>query len=114
MLVMTVVLRWSWVLGIALFLPVALPAGGSETLPLEICCSKYPNVLLISDCCDLKASPAIAAPKLRTLDLGTPLQVLRRWKSDDGKEWLHVQIVSNKTMEFSSFVRRGWLNVRTT
>ena len=30
---MNFALRWSWVLGIALFLPVALPAGGARWNP---------------------------------------------------------------------------------
>ena len=112
MLAMIFALRWTCVLGIALFLPVALPAGGSEKLQLDYCRYEHSNSLFISDFCFLKASPLIDSPSLRILKIGTPLQVLRRYKSKDGKEWIHVQIVSNERIEFSSFVRRGWLNVR--
>ena len=112
MLAMIVALRWTWFLGIALFLPVALPAGGRENLQLEYCRSQYSQSLFISDSCILKVSPFINAPSLRTLKLGTPLQVLRRYQGKDGNEWIHVRIFSNERMEFDSFVRRGWLNVR--
>ena len=112
MFAMIVALRWTWFLGIALFLPVALPAGGRENLQLEYCRSQYSKSLFISDFCALKASPSVNAASLRTLKLGTPLQVLRRYQGKDGKEWIYVRIFSNERMEFDSFVRRGWLNVR--
>ena len=114
MIAMIFVLRWTWVLGIALFLPVGLPAGGSENFQLEYSLFEKANSLFISDSCVLKASPCIYAPSLRTLNLGTPLQVLRRYQGKDGNEWIHVRIFSNERMEFDSFVRRGWLNVSNT
>ena len=111
MFVMNFALRWSWLLGIALFLPLALPARDRDSLQPEICYSEYSNPIVISSYCSLKGSPFIYAPNLRSLDIGTPLKVLRRWTSEDGQEWTHVQLASNERMEFSSLVRRGWLNV---
>ena len=114
MLAMIFALRWTCVLGIALFLPVALPAGGSESSYEVLCRSEYPNNLFISDSSVLQVSPFTDAPSLRFLNLGTPLQVVRRWKAKDGTEWIYGQIVSTGSIEFSSFVRRGWLNVSNT
>ena len=110
MLAMNSALRWTCVLGIALFLPLALLARDRESLQPNVCFSDYSNPILISQDCSLQATPFVYASSLRTINVGTPLQVLRMWKSEDGQEWFHVQIVSNERMEFSSFVRRGWLN----
>ncbi|WP_414153500.1 SH3 domain-containing protein [Prochlorococcus sp. MIT 1307] len=107
---MTYVFRWSWLLGIALFFPVALPAGGGQLYQPKICRCFASTPLLAGNCCLLKASPSIFAPSLRTISVGTPLRVLRSWKAADGKEWLQVNIATNQIMELSSG-RRGWLNV---
>ena len=106
------VLRWSWVLGVALFLPVALPAGGGDVFSSESSHTQtfQPLILVDSSFC-LKTSPFSNAPDLRKLDIGTPLNVLRAWQDSDGKKWLQVKISSNQMMEFSSFARRGWINI---
>lgn len=111
MFAMTFALRWSWVLGIALFFPVALPAGGGERYKSEIWRSAPYSPFLTDDCCALKAAPCEFAPSLRTLSLGTPLRVVRIWHGAHGEEWLQVQITSNEIIELSSVVRRGWINV---
>ncbi len=103
-------LRWSWVLGVALFLPVALPAGGGEMFSSEFSYAQTFQPLLLVDSSCLKTSPFSTAPVLRSLHIGTPLNVLRAWQDSDGKTWLQVKIASNQMMEFSSFARRGWIN----
>ena len=111
MLSITGAIRWSWVLGIALFLPVALPAGGSDTFPSDHLCTARPNPLLLVDNSCLQASPYSSSPILRTLEIGTPLNILRTWQASDGKKWLQVRIASNEIIELSSSARRGWINV---
>ena len=110
MFAMTFALRWSWVLGIALFFPVALPAGGGERYQPEICSWEYRSSLFTCNSYFLKSSPSALAPSLRTLQVGTPIRVLRRWQSVDGKEWLQVQIASSEIFELSSLARRGWIS----
>ena len=100
---MTAVLRWSWLLGVALMAPAALPAGGADRRqpqprrraasgPLHTC-SDQP----------LRLSPLAVAPRLSTLKAGSSSAAcLRRWSSADGQDWLHVQTLSGEQ-------RRGWL-----
>ena len=107
----TFAIRWSWVLGIALFLPAALPAGGGQRFVPEVCRWKGPISLLAGDCCHLLATPFEFAPRLRTLTVGTPIRVLRSWNAPSGEEWLHVQISTNEIINSSIDVRRGWVNV---
>ena len=112
MLGINFVLRWSWVLGVALFLPVALPAGGGEVFSSESSHTQTLHpLILLEPSSSLKTSPFSNAPDLRNLDIGTPLNVLRAWEDSDGKQWLQVKIASNQIMEFSSFARRGWINI---
>ena len=109
--IMNSLLRWSWVLGIALFLPVTLPAGGPVKYQSKIYFSEKENAFLTNNLSILRTSPSTCAPSLRTLEIGTPIKVIRRWKSRDNKKWLQVKITSNEIMELPSAVRRGWLNV---
>ncbi len=102
--------RWSLLLGVALFLPVALPAGGGEFFLSELSGFERFNDFLLINSSGLQASPKFDSPVLRTVEIGTPLNVLRKWKDSEGKEWLQVKIASNEIMELSSFVRRGWIN----
>ena len=108
---MGVLLRWGWVLGVALLAPAALPAGGGERRQPEIRRSDSSGPLFAGTSCELRVSPLAVAPSLRRLAVGTPLNVLRRWHGDDGKDWLQVQIASGSGECLAGVVRRGWLNV---
>ena len=107
----TFAIRWTWVLGIALFLPVALPAGGGEFSQPKVSSFEGSIPFFASNCCELLATPFKFAPRLRSLEVGTPLRVLRSWHGSDGQEWLQVQISTNAIIRFSSLARRGWINV---
>jgi len=111
MVVLTFAIRWSWILGIALFLPVDLPVGGGERYQSEVCRCEGSTSFLSGDSCVLKASPLPFSPNLRTVQIGTPLRVLRSWQSNTGEEWFQVQIASNSMLELAASVRRGWVNV---
>ncbi len=105
------VLRWLWVLSVALLIPVSLPAGGAQKNNLKIHAREYCAPVLANDSCELLASPSIMAPRLRTLQIGTPMRILRVWEGEDGKNWIHVQVASNDAIELTYSVNRGWLSV---
>ncbi len=109
--VMTLVMRWGWVLGVALLAPVALPAGGGELNPAKIRRREFASPLLAGDRCALRTSPFSLAPSLRTLELGTPLKVLRFWKNEDGNEWIQVNVNSVNFAEMPCCAKRGWISV---
>jgi len=89
---MVSVLRWSWLLAVALLAPVALPAGGAQLSQPEIRRGDHLGPLLSSSGCVLRVCPLAVAPSLRSLHVGTPMRVIRRWQSGEGGDWLHVQI----------------------
>ena len=97
------VLRWSWLLGVALMAPATLPAGGGELRQPQVRRrSGSSGPLHISSDCPLRLSPLAVAPSLRTLSIGTPCRLLRRWQGDNGQDWLQVQVLSGNCP-------RGWL-----
>ena len=68
-----VMLRWSWLLGVSLLGPAALPAGGAERRLPQVRRHQGSGPLLSGDRCVLQASPRVAAPALLRLEVGTPL-----------------------------------------
>ena len=99
---MGALLRWSWLLGVALMAPAALPAGGGDCRQPQLRRRSGSGPLHLNAESPLRLSPLAVAPRLRTLPGGTPLRLLRRWSGSDGQDWLQVQTL---TGEQSS----GWI-----
>jgi hypothetical protein len=93
------------VLSFALFAPAALPAGGAERRPVEVRRRQSSEPLLATGSMVLRCAPEQQAPVLTRLPSGEPLQVLRRWRSPRGRQWLQVQ--SNPAAGAAG--RRGWI-----
>ena len=109
---LSIILRWGWLLAVALFVPVDLPAGGAnQSSKPQIQMTKFSSQNLTFNRCPLRATPFSNAPTLRYLKVGTPVNVLRTWNGKDGQTWLHIQISSSEYLELPSSVRRGWVNV---
>ena len=103
-------LRWSWLLGVSLLGPAALPAGGAERRLPQVRRHQAGGSLLSGDRWVLQASPRVAAPALRRLEVGTPLQLLRHWRSDDGRDWIQVQVSSGSALPMAVDGQRGWIH----
>lgn len=95
-------LRWSWLLGVALMAPAALPAGGGDCRQPQVRRRSGSGPLHTASNQVLRISPISVAPCLRTLEVGTSVRLLRRWSAADGQDWLHVQTLDTDR-------RRGWL-----
>ena len=96
------VLRWSWLLGVALMVPAALPAGGADRRQPQPRRRAASGPLHTATDQPLRLSPLAVAPRLSTLKAGSSLRLLRRWSAADGQDWLHVQTLSGDQ-------RRGWI-----
>ncbi|MFL0789584.1 MAG: SH3 domain-containing protein [Prochlorococcus sp.] len=112
MVSMGFVLRWSCLLAMALVAPATLPAGGAERRQPEVRRRGHcGGPMLAGQGCALKSSPLTVAPTLRTVEVGTPMKILRQWKCVNGQDWLHVQIANGDGGMLVDVVRRGWINV---
>ncbi len=99
------VITWAALLGIALFAPAALPAGGAERRLPELRRRESPlEPLLNPTRCALRAAPRAQAPLLASLEAGAPLRVLRTWIAPGGRRWLRVA-----TTGAGGRPARGWL-----
>ncbi len=107
---MGIFLRWSWLLVLALILPIALPAGGFRGRS-DFSRGDSLGPFLAGNNCVLRVSPLTIAPALRRLQVGTPLRVVRAWRCLEGKNWLQVQLESSQLMGANNMGGRGWINV---
>jgi hypothetical protein len=98
-------LQTAAVLSFALFAPAAMPAGGAESRPLEVRRRQGRDPLLSIRCLALRCAPEQQAPTLERLPEGEPMQVLRRWQSPQGDQWLQVQVGTGA----KASGRRGWI-----
>lgn len=98
-------LRWSWLLGLALIIPADLPAGGAQRRQPQV--RRRNGSGPVHTCAEttLQLSPMSVAPPLRPLAAGTSLRLLRRWTSVDGQDWFQVQSLSGGEPQ------RGWVRV---
>ena len=97
-------LRWSWLLGLALIVPADLPAGGAQRRQPQVRRRNGSGPVHTSAETTLRLSPMVVAPPLRPLAAGTSLRLLRRWTSIDGHDWFQVQALSGEP-------QRGWIRV---
>ena len=105
-------LHWGCLLIIALFAPIALPAGGAIGGETEVVSNKETKSCFAGDSCAILPSPSFSAFPLRSIALGTPLRILRIWHSHDGDRWVQVQLKNSDLIQLpSSTASRGWINV---
>ena len=106
------VIRWGWLLGIALCAPAALPAGGGQR--------KLPGLQLQQSTSEpfvaeskyvLCASPMAQAPRLRIIEVGTPIKILDHFQSDEGLSWLRIKLLQANFLDNSSYPKHGWVNI---
>tara|TARA_Y100001968_G_C19402722_1_gene741922 strand:+ start:339 stop:668 length:330 start_codon:yes stop_codon:yes gene_type:complete len=107
MIRMNCLINWSWLLTIALFIPINLPAGGSERNSFKPLISYGDSPFFANKLIKLRLIPYIEAPIMRSILPGDPIKVLRIWESPNGDDWVHIQI--NAKDISSSQVTRGWI-----
>jgi hypothetical protein len=97
--------RLPWVLGLALIVPAALPAGGGERRSPELRRRQSQEPLLAAGPLLLRCAPQHSAPALTQLHDNVPLRLLRTWWEPGGDRWLQVQLPGSAAGQ----PRRGWL-----
>ncbi len=104
-------LRWSCLLVLALLAPASLPAGGGEIHQPLIRRRELNEPILSIHGLSLCLLPSSKAPVLEELSCGTPLRLLHDCYQEDGAHWFYVRTVSGDAGLLTSAPNRGWVNV---
>ncbi len=95
----------------ALVGPITLPAGGIQKSLND---NKIPNnskEIILTTNCPLYAFPRINAKKLDSLNSGSSLSILRKWRISKKDIWLRVELASNKLIDDPNKKIRGWIKI---
>ena len=96
-------------MGIALLVPVGLPAGGGITSKKVVLINKNESLLVSSNSLALLSSPNTRAPILRQIEEGTPISILRFFQDNNGMNWTQIKVSSIELTKVKSIPRRGWV-----
>ena len=100
---------WTWLLGIALVIPTALPAGGAQESLIQQRKNNIGSPIIALKDFNLLTSASDNGSILTRVKTGTPVRVLKIWDSIDSGEWLLVNITIKDFNQF--FYKRGWVNI---
>tara|TARA_Y100001968_G_scaffold23098_1_gene18139 strand:+ start:1158 stop:1496 length:339 start_codon:yes stop_codon:yes gene_type:complete len=102
---------WIWLLGIALVIPITLPAGGAQKSIIEQRETSMMSTLIALKEFNLLAAANDKSSILINVKTGTPFKVMKVWDSPDSGKWLFVSVL-NQTY-YQLFNKRGWVHFGT-
>ena len=103
---------WVWLLGISLIVPTSLPAGGYQELNIKRRENNIEAPLIALNDFNLFSSASNNSSILTTVTVGTPVNVLKEWNSNESGKWLLVNVLSQNFYQL--FYIRGWVNIETS
>ncbi len=101
---------WFWLLGVALVAPTTLPAGGAQRSNIQERQNNISSPIIALEEFDLLSSPSNKSSILTRVKLGTPVNVMKVWNSEDTGQWLLVNVLCQNFYQL--YYRRGWVNIR--
>ena len=102
-------IAWTWLLGIALVVPTALPAGGAQKSIIQHRESNIRSPLIALKEFNLLSSASNNSSILTSVRAGTPVNILKVWDNNDGQKWLLVNVLSQDFYQF--FYKKGWVKI---
>ena len=103
---------WSWLLLIGLVAPTTLPAGGPQESIIHHRRNNTASPIIALKEFNLLSSASNNSAVLTRVKLGTPVNVVKVWDSNDDGKWLLVNVLYQNFYQL--FYRRGWVNIRET
>ncbi len=103
---------WTWLLGIALLVPAALPAGGAQRSMIQHRKNNIGSPIIALKEFNLLSSTSENASIVTRVKAGTPVKVMKVWDSEDNGQWLLVNIFSQNFYQL--FYKRGWVNIKNS
>ena len=100
---------WTWLLGIALVVPTSLPAGGAQESIIQNRKNNVGSPIIALKDFNLLSSASKNSSILTRVKAGTPVKILKIWDSSDRGKWLLVNI---SIQDFNQlFYKRGWVKI---
>ena len=100
---------WTWLLGIALVAPTTLPAGGAQKSIIEHRNNNIGSPIIALKEFNLLSSASKNSSILTRVKAGTPVNILKVFYSNDSGKWLLVNVLNQNFYQL--FYTRGWINV---
>ena len=95
----------------ALFAPIYLPAGGIQKNLNNLSCFNKAKEIVLDSNCNIYIMPDVYSKKLRYLQTGSTLLILRDWMTPSKDRWFRVQTSNNIFESYSNKPMRGWIKV---
>ena len=103
---------WTWLLCIGLVAPTTLPAGGAQESIIQHRRNNIGSPIIALKEFNLLTSASNHSSTLIRVKLGTPVNVVKVWDSNETGQWLLVNVLCQNCYQL--FYRRGWVNIRET
>ena len=103
---------WSWLLCIGLVAPTTLPAGGAQQSIIQHRRNNLGSPIIALKEFNLLSSASNNSSIVTRVKLGTPVNVVKVWDSNETGQWLLVNVLCQNFYQL--FYRRGWVNIRET
>ena len=95
----------------ALVGPITLPAGGIQKNLNDYSIFDSSEEIILNTDLFIHCFPQVNAKKLRKVNVGDSVSVLRYWHVSESERWIRVQLSNNLLTDTSNTVRRGWLKI---
>ena len=101
---------WTWLLGISLVVPTTLPAGGAQISSIQQRKNNITSPIIALKEFNLLSSASNNSSILTRVKAGTPVNVMKVWKSNSSGKWLLVNVLVQDFSQF--FYKKGWVKIR--
>ena len=95
----------------ALFAPIYLPAGGIQKDLNNLSCFNKSKEIVLDSKCSIHIMPSLYSKKLRYLETGTTLLILKHWSNTNNDRWFRVQAPNNIFLDNLNKPIKGWIKV---
>ena len=103
---------WSWLLCIGLVAPTTLPAGGAQESIIQHRRNNIGSPIIALKDFNLLSSASNNSSIVTRVKLGTPVNVVKVWDSNETGKWLLVNVLCQNFYQL--FYRKGWVNIKDT
>ena len=100
---------WTWLLCIGLVAPTTLPAGGAQKSIIQHGGNNIGSPIIALKEFNLLTSASNNSSTLISVAAGTPVNVIKVWESNEGRNWLLVSVICQNFDQL--FYRRGWMQI---